>query len=120
MNFLWGAEEKSPIMVSLWFVDHPPGTVPEGERLRNITWRMLGSRRSIIARDFQSCLAKTVEQVLDEFGIPPFPEFLARNDGEVRSHRQELPDGIAFCIPFAELRVRCGKREVRAPKGGHC
>jgi hypothetical protein len=32
----------------------------------------------MIARDFQSCLAKTVDQVLDEFGIPPFPEFVAR------------------------------------------
>jgi predicted SpoU family rRNA methylase len=48
---------------------------------------MLGRRRSIIARDFQSRLAKTVDQVLDEFGIPPLPEIVARNDGEVRSYR---------------------------------
>jgi len=80
---------------------------------------MLGRRRCIIARDFQSRLAKTVDQVLGEFGIPPLPEFVARNDGEVRSYGQELPDRIARCIPFAELRVRCGKRELRAPKGGH-
>ena len=80
---------------------------------------MPGRRRSIIARDFQSCLAKTVDQVLDEFGIPPLPEFVARNDAEIRSYRQELPDRIARCIAFAELRVRCGKREVRSPKGGH-
>src|SRR5712671_1938640 len=80
---------------------------------------MLGRRRSIITSDFQSRLAKTVDQVLEKLGIPPLPEFVARNNGEVRSYREQLPDCIACCIPFAELCVRCGKRELRSPKGGH-
>src|SRR5260370_26745418 len=62
---------------------------------------MLGRRRSIIARDFHSCLAKTGDQVLDEFGVPPLPEFVARNDGEVRSDR-------STGRPFAEIMRSSG------------
>jgi hypothetical protein len=67
--------------------DQPPGTVPEGDIFLISRGCMLGRRRSIITRDFQSSLAKTLDQVLGEFGIPPLPEFAMRNDGEVRSYR---------------------------------
>src|SRR5207245_11097270 len=59
------------------------------------------------------------DHALDELVIPPVPEFLTRNHGEVWSYRQQLPDRIARCVPFAELPVCCGESEGRAPEAGH-
>src|SRR4029077_7279622 len=62
---------------------------------------------------------QSFDQMLDKFRIPPFPQLFTRSHSEVRSHLKQLSHRVARSLPFAELPVRRGEREMRAPEAGH-
>src|SRR6266436_9389884 len=70
-------------------------------------------------RNLQTRFAQTIDQVLAEFRIPPFPQLFTRSRSEVRSDRKQILHGVTRRFSFAELAIDGCKREMCAPEAGH-
>jgi len=70
----------------------------------------------LLARDVEARFAEPVDQVLDQFRIPPkLGGFLARHRGEVWSQHKQLPQGVARRLPFAELSIESPSLDTLRP-----
>src|ERR1700691_4365381 len=57
--------------------------------------------------------------MLDQIWIPRLAKFLARGCGEFRPQREQLLQGSARRVTFAQLRTYHRERKVCAPEAGH-
>src|SRR5262245_19195199 len=65
------------------------------------------------AINLEAGFAQAVDQVLDELGLVPFPEELARDLREIGFERQQLSYRRRGCLAIAELPVKRREQPLR-------